>query len=130
VPAGQPRAASLAGTAPRSSSTTSAARERWRLTPTPSSEIEATKVAVARTTPSHAGGPGDRRLALEHFGTIDAVVSNAGVLRNANFEDLTVSNLNGCRRHLRERSSCSARLHDARQGYGRVVLTSRAGAFG
>ena len=80
------------------------------------------------------GGRAIVALALDAFGTVDAVVSNAGVLRNANFEDLTVEQLDEVLgTHVRGAffvlQPAFVVMRD--RGYGRIVLTgSSAGAFG
>jgi NAD(P)-dependent dehydrogenase (short-subunit alcohol dehydrogenase family) len=100
-------------------------------------EIEASGGQAVASTDSVASAAGGRAIveaALAAFGTVDAVINNAGILRNNLFEDLTVEqigavfdvNLAGAFfvtqpawRIMKEK------------GYGRVLLTaSAAGLFG
>jgi NAD(P)-dependent dehydrogenase (short-subunit alcohol dehydrogenase family) len=91
-------------------------------------------VASRDSVATREGGRAIVARALEAFGTVDAVVSNAGVLRNANFEDLTVEQLDEVLDiHVRGAffvlQPAFVVMRD--RGYGRVVLTgSSAGAFG
>ena len=100
-------------------------------------EIEAaggTATASHDSVATPAGGRAIVDRALERFGTVDAVVSNAGVLRNANFEDLTTAQLDEVLdTHLRGAffvlQPAFVVMRD--KGYGRIVLTSSsAGVFG
>jgi len=100
-------------------------------------EIEAEgglAVASYDSVATPQGGKAIVDRALEAFGTVDAVVSNAGVLRNANFEDLTLEQLDEVLdTHLRGAffvlQPAFVVMRD--RGYGRIVLTSSsAGAFG
>jgi NAD(P)-dependent dehydrogenase (short-subunit alcohol dehydrogenase family) len=81
-----------------------------------------------------AGGTAIVEAALDTFGRVDALVNNAGQLRNAAFEDMTVDDF----RDVLETHLAGAfyvtqpayrRMKDAR--YGRIVFTSSsAGMFG
>jgi NAD(P)-dependent dehydrogenase (short-subunit alcohol dehydrogenase family) len=80
------------------------------------------------------GAAGVIDLALDHFGSIDVVVHNAGNWRNVPIEEMTADNLDPVLDvHLRGafflvRPAWKAMLEN---GYGRIVLTSSgAGAFG
>ena len=72
--------------------------------------------------------------ALERFGTVDAVINNAGVLRHALFRDLTLDQLDAViDTHLRAAFYVTQPAWKvmAEKRYGRIVLTSSpAGAFG
>jgi NAD(P)-dependent dehydrogenase (short-subunit alcohol dehydrogenase family) len=80
------------------------------------------------------GGEAIVACALDHFGQIDAVVSNAGIFRTPNFEDLSPEEWRQMLRvhldgafHL---SQPAFRVMKSR-GYGRFVfITSSAGLFG
>ena len=84
------------------------------------------------TTPEGGAAIVDR--ALEQFGTVDAVVHNAGVWRNVPYEAMTVDQLEPVLDvHLRGAFFVTQPAWSVMQdkGYGRVVLTSSsAGAFG
>jgi NAD(P)-dependent dehydrogenase (short-subunit alcohol dehydrogenase family) len=80
---------------------------------------------------------GARRLvaaALEHFGRIDAVINNAGIMRNARFGECTEEDLDAViDTHLRGSLNVTqaAWPHMKAQKYGRVVFTSSSsGMFG
>jgi NAD(P)-dependent dehydrogenase (short-subunit alcohol dehydrogenase family) len=72
--------------------------------------------------------------ALEHFGTVDAVVHNAGVWRNVLYDEMTVDQLDPVLDvHLRGAFFVTQPAWPIMKdkGYGRLVLTSSsAGAFG
>jgi NAD(P)-dependent dehydrogenase (short-subunit alcohol dehydrogenase family) len=100
-------------------------------------EVEA---AGGRAIASHAsvatseGGRAIVDAALESFGTVDAVVNNAGILRNNLFEDLTVDQIDAVF-DVNLRGTFFVTQPAWRvmkeKGYGRVVLTgSAAGLFG
>jgi NAD(P)-dependent dehydrogenase (short-subunit alcohol dehydrogenase family) len=80
------------------------------------------------------GGRAIIQAAIDSFGTIDIVVNNAGFLRNAYFEDMTVGDLNEVLDvHLRGAFYVTQPAWPVMQskGYGRVVFTaSGAGFFG
>jgi NAD(P)-dependent dehydrogenase (short-subunit alcohol dehydrogenase family) len=71
--------------------------------------------------------------ALEHFGRIDVLLNNAGIIRWAGFPDADADNL---ARHLAVHVGGS--FHTTRaawprmveQGYGRIVMTTSSGVFG
>jgi NAD(P)-dependent dehydrogenase (short-subunit alcohol dehydrogenase family) len=100
-------------------------------------EVEA---AGGRAIASHAsvatpeGGRAIVGAALESFGTVDAIVNNAGILRNNLFEDLTVEQIDAVF-DVNPRGTFFVTQPAWRvmkeKGYGRVVLTgSAAGLFG
>ncbi len=93
-----------------------------------------TAVASYDSVATAAGGRALVELALERFGTVDAVVNNAGVLRNANFEDLTGEQLDDVINvHLKGAFFVTQPAFEIMRdkGYGRIVLTSSsAGVFG
>lgn len=100
-------------------------------------EIEAAGgVAVAShdSVATPEGGKAIVDCALQAFGTVDAVIHNAGVWRHKLYEDMTVDQLDRC-----STSTCAARSSSPQpawpvmqaKGYGRIVLTSSStGAFG
>ena len=100
-------------------------------------EIEAAggrAVASYDTVATPEGGAAIIDRAVEQFGTVDAVVHNAGVWRNVMFDEMTVEQLEPVLDvHLRgaffvTRPAWSTMKE---KGYGRIVLTSSsAGAFG
>jgi NAD(P)-dependent dehydrogenase (short-subunit alcohol dehydrogenase family) len=71
--------------------------------------------------------------AIEHFGRIDAVINNAGIIRWAAFPELDADNLE---QHLAVHvggsfnTTRAAWPHMVEQGYGRIVMTTSAGMFG
>jgi len=71
--------------------------------------------------------------AVDHFGRIDIVVNNAGIVRWAGFPDADADNLE---RHLAVHVGGSFNTTRAAwpymldQGYGRVVMTTSSGMFG
>ena len=71
--------------------------------------------------------------AIEHFGRIDIVVNNAGIIRWAGLPEVDLDNLD---RHLTVHLIGSFNItraawpHFVKQGYGRVVLTTSSGLFG
>ncbi len=100
-------------------------------------EIRAAGGEAVASTDSVAtpdGGHAIIRSAIEHFGTVDAVVHNAGVWRHVPFAEMTPDDLDPVLDvHLRgaffvTRPAWSTMVA---QGHGRIVLTSSgAGAFG
>jgi NAD(P)-dependent dehydrogenase (short-subunit alcohol dehydrogenase family) len=91
-------------------------------------------VASTDSVATPDGGHAIIRTAIEHFGTVDAVVHNAGVWRHVPFAEMTPENLDPVLDvHLRGaffviQPAWSAMVA---QGHGRIVLTSSgAGAFG
>lgn len=100
-------------------------------------EIEAMggkAVASHHTVASPEGGQAMTDLALETFGTIDAVIHNAGIWRHFYFHDMTSDLLDPVLDvHLRGAFFVArpAWKHMMAKGYGRIVLTSSStGAFG
>jgi NAD(P)-dependent dehydrogenase (short-subunit alcohol dehydrogenase family) len=100
-------------------------------------EIEAaggTAVASHDTVATPEGGKAIVELALDRFGTIDAVVHNAGVWRHKWYEEMTADQLDPVLDvHLRGAFFVTQPAWPVMQakGYGRIVLTSSStGAFG
>jgi NAD(P)-dependent dehydrogenase (short-subunit alcohol dehydrogenase family) len=71
--------------------------------------------------------------AVEHFGRVDAVVNNAGIIRWADFPEADAENVE---RHLAVHvlgsfhTARAAWPHFVEQGYGRIVNTTSSGMFG
>jgi NAD(P)-dependent dehydrogenase (short-subunit alcohol dehydrogenase family) len=80
------------------------------------------------------GGAAICEVALDEFGHLDAVVSNAGIFQTVPFEELTVDDWHRMLRvHLDGAFNLSQAAYRAmkRRGYGRFVfITSSAGLFG
>ena len=100
-------------------------------------EIEAAggrAVASYDTVATPEGGAAIVDRAVDHFGTVDAVVHNAGVWRNVPYAEMTVDQLEPVLDvHLRGAFFVTQPAWSIMQakGYGRIVLTSSsAGAFG
>jgi NAD(P)-dependent dehydrogenase (short-subunit alcohol dehydrogenase family) len=93
-----------------------------------------TAVASHDSVATPEGGKAIVDLALENFGTVDAVVHNAGVWRHELFEDMTADQLDPVLDvHLRGAFFVTQPAWPIMQkkGYGRIVLTSSSsGAFG
>ena len=91
-------------------------------------------VACDESVATPEGGKAIVDCALEHFGTIDAIVHNAGVWRHEYFEDMTPDNLDPVLDvHLRGAFFVTRPAWPVmkKNGYGRIVLTSSStGAFG
>ncbi|MEV7038431.1 SDR family NAD(P)-dependent oxidoreductase [Amycolatopsis sp. NPDC051061] len=90
-------------------------------------------VADTHDVSTTAGGEAIVGTALEHFGRIDVVVNNAGIIRWGGLPDVDLENLE---RHLAVHllgsftTMRAAWPHFVEQGYGRVVLTTSTGLFG
>ncbi len=92
-------------------------------------------VAVADTSDiAHAAGAGSVvQAAIDHFGRIDILINNAGIIRWAGFPEADEENLT---RHLAVHTvgafntARAAWPHLADQGYGRIVMTTSSGMFG
>ncbi|MFF2852852.1 SDR family NAD(P)-dependent oxidoreductase [Streptomyces sp. NPDC058001] len=97
--------------------------------------VAAGGVAVADTSDvsTEAGGEAMVEAAVTHFGRIDIIVNNAGIIRWAGLPDVDLENLE---RHLAVHlvgsfnTTRAAWPHFVEQGYGRVVLTTSSGLFG
>lgn len=91
-------------------------------------------VACYDSVATAEGGKAIVNCALEHFGTVDAVIHNAGVWRHELFENMTADQLDPVLDvHLRGAFFVVQPAWSIMQakGYGRVVLTSSSsGAFG
>lgn len=91
-------------------------------------------VPQAGSVATPAGGRAIVETALDTFGSVEIVVNNAGQLRNAAFEDLTVEDLDAVlQTHLAGAFHVTqpAYRHMKAAGYGRIVFTSSsAGMFG
>lgn len=91
-----------------------------------------TAVASSNSVTDPAGGQAIVEEALAAFGTVDAVVNNAGFLRNADFEEQTPDTLTA---QLNVHVAGPFFLTQAAwpimraKGYGRVVMTSWPAAF-
>jgi NAD(P)-dependent dehydrogenase (short-subunit alcohol dehydrogenase family) len=101
------------------------------------SEIAAsggTAVASYDSVATPAGGQGIIETALSRFGSVDAVIHNAGVWRHCFYDDMTAEQLDPVLDvHLRGAFFVTQPAWStmSRKGYGRIVLTSsNAGAFG
>lgn len=100
-------------------------------------EIEAaggSAVASHDSVATPEGGEAIVAKALDSFGTVDAVIHNAGVWRHKYYEDMTADQLNPVLDvHLRGAFFVTQPAWPIMQakGYGRIVLTSSStGAFG
>ncbi len=91
-------------------------------------------VASHDTVATPEGGQAIVDLALDRFGTIDAVIHNAGVWRHKMYEEMTADQLDPVLDvHLRGAFFVTQPAWKVMQakGYGRIVLTSSStGAFG
>jgi NAD(P)-dependent dehydrogenase (short-subunit alcohol dehydrogenase family) len=83
---------------------------------------------------SPQGGQALVRKAIDEFGSIEILINNAGQLRNAAFEDLTIEDIDDViRTHLSGAFYVTqpAYRHMKTAGYGRILFTSSAaGLFG
>jgi NAD(P)-dependent dehydrogenase (short-subunit alcohol dehydrogenase family) len=92
-----------------------------------------TAVADTNDIATEAGAAALVGAALETYGRIDIVVSNAGIIRWARFPDIPTEDLE---RHLAVHVAGSffvaraAWPHLVEQGYGRIVLTTSTGLLG
>ncbi|WP_416967945.1 SDR family NAD(P)-dependent oxidoreductase [Streptomyces sp. 4F14] len=90
-------------------------------------------VADTHDVSSTEGGEAIVATALEHFGRIDVLVNNAGIIRYAGLPEIDAENLE---RHLAVHLLGSfhtlraAWPHFVEQSYGRVVLTTSSGMLG
>ncbi|MFE1962156.1 SDR family NAD(P)-dependent oxidoreductase [Streptomyces sp. NPDC059479] len=90
-------------------------------------------VADTNDVSTQAGGEAIIDSAIEHFGRIDIVVNNAGIIRYAGLPEVDLENLE---RHLAVHlvgsfnTTRAAWPRFVEQGYGRVVLTTSSGLFG
>lgn len=106
----------------------------------PAADVVAEIVAAGGTaladTSDVAAGAGAEALvttAVEHFGRIDVLVNNAGIIRWAGLPEADAANLEA---HLAVHvggsfnTTRAAWPHLVEQGYGRIVMTTSAGFFG
>ena len=92
-------------------------------------------VAVADTSDvsSEAGGEAIVAGALEHFGRIDALITNAGIMRWAPFPTVSAEDIED---HLAVHvggsfhAARAAWPHFTEQAYGRIVMTTSTGVLG
>ncbi|MBD0735120.1 SDR family NAD(P)-dependent oxidoreductase [Streptomyces sp. CBMA29] len=90
-------------------------------------------VADTNDVSTQAGGEAIVASAIEHFGRIDVLVNNAGIIRWAGLPEVDQDNLE---RHLAVHlvgsfnTMRAAWPHFVAQRYGRVVLTTSSGMFG
>jgi NAD(P)-dependent dehydrogenase (short-subunit alcohol dehydrogenase family) len=90
-------------------------------------------VADASDVSTEAGGAAVVAAALDHFGRIDVVVNNAGIMRWGGLPEVDAEQL---RRHLDVHvggsfhTTRAAWPHLVEQGWGRVVMTTSSGVFG
>jgi NAD(P)-dependent dehydrogenase (short-subunit alcohol dehydrogenase family) len=90
-------------------------------------------VADTNDVSLQAGGQAIVDTALDHFGRIDIVVNNAGIMRWAGLPEVDLENLEA---HLDVHligsfnTTRAAWPYFVEQGYGRVVLTTSTGLFG
>lgn len=91
-------------------------------------------VASYDTVATEAGGDAIIRTALDHFGRIDIVISNAGNQRNRRFGELTEEDIDAVHAvHVKGAFFVTqpAYREMVKQGYGRIVLvSSQSGIFG
>lgn len=93
-----------------------------------------TAVANYDTVATEVGGEGIIRTALDNFGRIDAVISNAGNQRNGRFGELSADDIEAVMAvHVKGAFFVTqpAYRQMVKQGYGRLVLvSSQSGIFG
>lgn len=93
-----------------------------------------TAVANYDTVATEAGGEGIVRAALDNFGRIDAVISNAGNQRNGRFGELSADDIEAVLAvHVKGAFFVTqpAYREMVKHGYGRLVLvSSQSGIFG
>ncbi|MFN8037152.1 MAG: SDR family NAD(P)-dependent oxidoreductase [Acidimicrobiia bacterium] len=96
-------------------------------------ELGGSAVAEPSSVADPAGGAAIVASAIERFGRVDVVVNNAGQLRNAAFEELTVEHFSAVlATHLAGAFHVTqpAFRYMESAGYGRIVFTSSAAVFG
>jgi NAD(P)-dependent dehydrogenase (short-subunit alcohol dehydrogenase family) len=92
-----------------------------------------TALADGNDVSTAAGAQAVVDAAVEHFGRIDVLINNAGIIRWAGFPDADEENLSA---HLAVHTVGSfntaraAWPHMVAQGYGRMVMTTSSGMFG
>jgi NAD(P)-dependent dehydrogenase (short-subunit alcohol dehydrogenase family) len=95
--------------------------------------VGGTAVADTSNIAKVAGARSVVQAAVDHFGRIDILINNAGIIRWAGFPEADEENLN---RHLAVHTvgafntARAAWPHLADQGYGRIVMTTSSGMFG
>lgn len=97
-------------------------------------EIEAAGGTAVASTDSVEDGDKIVQAAMDHFGRVDVVVNNAGILRDVSFAKMTDADWDQVNQvHLRGsyRVSHAAWPHMRAQGFGRIVMkTSVSGIYG
>jgi cytochrome P450/NAD(P)-dependent dehydrogenase (short-subunit alcohol dehydrogenase family) len=91
-------------------------------------------VASFDSVATRSGGEALVRIALEHFGRVDFLVSNAGILRNGRFDVMSDEDIDGVlETHLKAGFYVGQAAYRAmvKQHYGRLVfMSSGVGLFG
>ncbi len=90
-------------------------------------------VADATEVGSPNGGDAIVHTALDAFGSVDVLINNAGQLRNAPFDEMTVEDFDAVlRTHLHGAFDLTQASYKQMMGagYGRIVFTSSASVFG
>jgi NAD(P)-dependent dehydrogenase (short-subunit alcohol dehydrogenase family) len=96
-------------------------------------EIGRAAVADTNDISTAAGAQALIATAIERFGRIDALVNNAGIMRWADFPDVSPEEFE---RHIAVHLSGSLHTtraawpHMAERGYGRIVMTTSSGVLG
>jgi len=108
--------------------------ERAGAVATQIADMGGSAVPEASSVATPEGGAAIVQTALDAFGSVEIVINNAGQLRNAAFEDLTVDDIRSVLdTHLAGAFFVTqpAYRHMRAAGYGRIVFTaSSAGVFG
>ncbi len=89
-------------------------------------------VAATASVSTPEGGSGIIKAALDHYGRIDIVIHNAGIVRAASLKEMTQEDFDALLDvHLRGAFHVvrPAFVHMCKAGYGRVVLTSSIGGL-
>jgi NAD(P)-dependent dehydrogenase (short-subunit alcohol dehydrogenase family) len=89
-------------------------------------------VATTASVSTPEGGSAIVKAALDHYGRIDILIHNAGIVRAASLKEMTQEDFNAVLDvHLRGAFHVvrAAFVHMCKAGYGRVVLTSSIGGL-